>query len=147
MRVRLHRTSVVPPSSRRCALSCRPSRRARRKRFWRPISPQMERVPFFWMSLCSPLHDFFQQPTSEELRRTSVALWCTAGGPIPLVPDRLPADHVECDVHVIARGMRIGTILLVCLFNKSCQLGLLHALVLDVELDGQSEPTFLTRAD
>ena len=54
--MRLHRSSVVPPVSRRC---CRfragfPSRHAREKRFWRPISPKLSGRHFFGVTMFAP---------------------------------------------------------------------------------------------
>src|SRR4029077_8221523 len=59
----------------------------------------------------------------------------------------LGADHVELDVDIITRGVRVGAYLFVRLLDQVHELHLLQALVLDTHLHGKTEAAAVARAD
>src|SRR5258708_21189092 len=59
----------------------------------------------------------------------------------------LSADHFERDIHVAARGMRIGADLFVRFLGEPGEIGLPDALVLDAHLHGETAPATVARAD
>src|SRR5882672_3756779 len=59
----------------------------------------------------------------------------------------LLADHLECDIHVAARGVRVRADLLVRLAHECGELVLRNALVLYLHLDGDAEAAAVPRAD
>ena len=59
----------------------------------------------------------------------------------------LTADHLERDIHVAARRMRVGTDFLVCFPRKRGEIGLSNALILDAHLHRESKTTALAHAD
>src|ERR1700685_2139930 len=59
----------------------------------------------------------------------------------------LTADHLERDVHVAARRMRVGTDFLVCFPHEHGEIGLSNALILDLHLHREPKTTVLARAD
>ena len=59
----------------------------------------------------------------------------------------LGADHVELDVDIVTRGVRVGADLFVRLLDQVRELSLLQALVLDTHLHGKTEAAAVARAD
>src|SRR6476469_7718202 len=59
----------------------------------------------------------------------------------------LGADHVELDVDIVTRGVRVGADLFVRLLDQVRELRLLQALVLDTHLHGKTEAAAVARAD
>jgi hypothetical protein len=59
----------------------------------------------------------------------------------------LTADHLERDVDVAARRMRVGTDFLVCFPHERGEIGLSNALILDVHLQCEPKTTVLAHAD
>jgi len=59
----------------------------------------------------------------------------------------LGADHVEFDVHVVTRRVRVGADLLVRLLDQLSELGLRQALVVDTHLHGEPEAATVARPD
>src|ERR1700722_9425596 len=59
----------------------------------------------------------------------------------------LTADHLERDIHVAARRMRVGTDFLVCFPHEHGEIGLSNALILDAHLHREPKTTTLADAD
>src|SRR4026209_2198970 len=59
----------------------------------------------------------------------------------------LGADHVEFDVHIVTRRVRVGADLLVCLLDQLGELGLWQAFVLDAHLHRKPEAAAIARPD
>src|SRR6188472_4484414 len=59
----------------------------------------------------------------------------------------LGAEHVEFDVHIVARRVRVGADLLVRLLDQLGELGLRQAFVLDAHLRGEPEAATVARPD
>src|SRR6185312_9972057 len=59
----------------------------------------------------------------------------------------LGADHLEFDVHVVARRVRVGADLLVRLLDQLGELALRQAFVLDAHLHGEPEAATVARPD
>ena len=59
----------------------------------------------------------------------------------------LSADHLELDVDIVTRGVRVGADLFVRLLDQVRELRLLQALVLDTHHHGKTEAAAIARAD
>src|SRR5579862_684630 len=59
----------------------------------------------------------------------------------------LTADHLERDLHVAARRMRVRTDFLVCFPHKGGEIGLSDAFILDAHLYRDAKATGLAHAD
>src|SRR5512132_1215631 len=69
------------------------------------------------------------------------------GDQAPRADCALGADHVEFDVHVVARRMRVGADLLVGFLHQLRQLDLRQALIFHSHLHRESEAAAVARTD